>query len=382
MSHEWNAKIAEMLDLPLEILDKKLGKRLNKSRFDLIVLFIAGSIVNRSVNYCEVAEGMGTTCLDKSNLRRLQRFMSSYPLDMELVCLLLISLLPSKGRVRLSIDRTTWEFGGQNHNILVVVALTHGIGIPIWFECLDNNGGNSDSDDRCYVMMKCIEILGKDRIKSVVGDCEFIGKDWIDYLLSERILFYFDIRTNMYFEFRGKRYQVSKYMQGQNKKVLHSVIIFEASLGLAMKRHRTKEKSILAIITNGRAGSALDNYANRWAIEIVFQSFKERGFDLEATHVSDPIRIRKLFALCSIAFTVCFLVGLALDSIKPIEIKNNGYKANSYFRYGLNFIRDVLKMESKKATIRNRIESDANQVLLFITTRLKININAFFKIVM
>jgi Transposase DDE domain len=378
MSHEWNAKIAEMLDLPLEILDKKLGKRLNKSRFDLIVLFIAGAIVNRSVNYGEVAEGMGTTCLDKSNLRRLQRFMSSYPLDMELVCLLLISLLPSKGRVRLSIDRTTWEFGGQNHNILVVVALTHGIGIPIWFECLDNNGGNSDSDDRCYVMMKCIEILGKDRIKSVVGDCEFIGKDWIDYLLSERILFYFDIRTNMYFEFRGKRYQVSKYMQGQNKKVLHSVIIFGVSLGLAMKRHRTKEKSILAIITNGRAGSALDNYANRWAIEIVFQSFKERGFDLEATHISDPIRIRKLFALCSIAFTICFLVGLALDNIKPIEIKNNGYKANSYFRYGLNFIREVLKMESKKAAIRSRIESDANLVLLFITRRLKINIKCLF----
>ena len=57
-------------------------------------------------------------------------------------------------------------------------------GIPIWFEYLDNNGGNSNTDDRAYVLLYCIKYLELSRIKCVIGDCEFIGEDWIIFLLS------------------------------------------------------------------------------------------------------------------------------------------------------------------------------------------------------
>jgi hypothetical protein len=54
----------------------------------------------------------------------------------------------------------------------VISVYTHGVGIPIWFECLDNEGGNSDSDDRAYVLLSCIKHMGKERIKCIIGDCE------------------------------------------------------------------------------------------------------------------------------------------------------------------------------------------------------------------
>jgi transposase len=80
-----------------------------------------------------------------------------------------------------------------------------------------------------------------------------------------------------------------------------------------------KRKSILAIVTNTKAAHALSNYRNRWRIEVLFESLKTRGFNLEDTHIDEPIRLRKLFALCAIAFVFCFLTGLMADKIKKMS---------------------------------------------------------------
>ena len=213
MSTEWNAKVEILLEKALESVDKLSGKKINKSRKDFIVLIICALIVSRSVRYGELAEEMATDVETESNHRRIQGFMAGYELNYEWVALVILMLLPDKSKVCLSMDRTEWEFGDQNHNILVVSVYTHGIGVPIWFECLDNNGGNSSADDKMYVVLKCIEILGKSRIKSIAGDSEFIGKKWINFLIGEEIIFYLDIRSNQYFSHAGKRCQIRTYMK-------------------------------------------------------------------------------------------------------------------------------------------------------------------------
>ena len=62
------------------------------------------------------------------------------------------------------------------------------------------------------------------------------------------------------------------------------------------------------------------------AIEVMFQSFKQRGFNIESTHLKDPVRFRKIFALVAMAFALAFNVGLLANQKKPIAIRNNGYK--------------------------------------------------------
>ena len=49
-------------------------------------------------------------------------------------------------------------------------------------------------------------------------------------------------------------------------------------------------------------------YRKRWTIETVFQSFKERGFDLESTHLQSIPKLKKLIALESIAVSYTQLV--------------------------------------------------------------------------
>jgi Transposase DDE domain len=346
-SKESQTNISELFQKSLESIEKLYGLRLNKSRTDFIEVVVLGLISSRSVQFGEVADKMLGEAETESKQRRIQRFIGDYEVNYEFFAYFLLLLLPKQGKLKICIDRTEWEFGEQNHNVLVLTAYTHGVGIPIWFEVLDNDGGNSHSDDRIYVMMKLLEILGKERIDCVIADCEFIGEEWIKWLASEKITFYLDVRTNQFLIHNGKKYRISNLLQYNKTKVLNKVTIFGLSLGFAIKATAKVGKKSLAIITNHQASQALIIYKCRWSIEVLFANMKTKGFHLEDTHLKCPIRLRKLFALVAIAFAICFLVGLIAHKNKPITVKNHGYKTNSFFRNGLNIIRKWLKNSSK-----------------------------------
>jgi hypothetical protein len=380
------AKLSEIFETTLSNIGKLYDMPMNKSRKAFIQNVVFAMIASRSVQYCEIADKMEGDADEDSKLRRIQRFMADYPLDYDLILVFLLLMLPPKSRVTLVLDRTEWEFGRQNHNILVVSIYTHGIGFPIWFECLDNDGGNSCTDDRMYVIECCIKYLGKQRIKAVIGDCEFIGAEWVKYLLHLKVDFFLDLRSNQYFTYNKKEYQISAYLKAtkQQRILLDDVLIFDHRLSLALKKQpasKKKRKDILAILTNTRACEALESYRNRWSIEVLFENLKTRGFNLEDTHLTDPIRLRKLFALCAIAFSLSFTVGLALDSIAKIPVKKHGYKENSFFRHGLNFIRKISKNIKNRADFKE-IKTNLKSVIQIILNNIQLNFLRQQKIVM
>lgn len=70
-----------------------------------------------------------------SCMRRIQRFMSSYALDFDLIARLVMLLLPHKGPYTLSMDRTNWQFGHTDINALVLGITYEGVAFPILFVC-------------------------------------------------------------------------------------------------------------------------------------------------------------------------------------------------------------------------------------------------------
>ena len=64
-----------------------------------------------------------------------------------------------------------------------------------------------------------------------------------------------------------------------------------------------------------------EHYARRWEIETLFGCLKSRGFNLEDTHLIDPQRISKLFALLALLFVWTYHTGEALDAKQPILFK-------------------------------------------------------------
>lgn len=277
----------------------------------------------------------------QSNIRRIQRFLGQYALSLEWVGLFILLLIP-KHRYKLSMDRTNWDFGLVSFNLLVITVYWDKIGFPIYFEALDKKG-NSHTRERKDALKQCLERLGPDSIDAFYADREFIGADWVKWLLKQKIPFYIRVRNNHWIELpRGQRRRINRFMQGKRKVMLDGVGIFGCYLSLAIKRIGKDE--LVSVITNTFAQQALVEYRNRWSIEVFFQTLKKRGFDLEATHLRHPERMCRLFALCSMAFAICFLNGKFEHARKPIAKKKHGYKQQSFFRKGLDTCREAMRL--------------------------------------
>ena len=120
------------------------------------------------------------------------------------------------------------------------------------------------------------------------------------------------------------------------------------------------EDEFLIVASNRNPGQALAQYQKRWSIEVLFSALKKRGFDFETTHLTDPVRIKKLVALLALAFTWAHLVGVWLAEQKPLKIKKHGYKEKSLFRYGLDHLQYLL------LNIHQRMEEFAHCVWLLM----------------
>lgn len=71
-------------------------------------------------------------------------------------------------------------------------------------------------------------------------------------------------------------------------------------------------------------------------------SSRTRGFCLESTHLTDVERLNKLLALLSLALCWLFLIGEWLHQLKPLRLKKHGRKAKSLFRYGFDYLRNIM----------------------------------------
>ena len=105
---------------------------------------------------------------------------------------------------------------------------------------------------------------------------------------------------------------------------------------------RMPDGELLIVATDELSCFAIKKYGLRWEIETLFACLKSKGFNFEDTHITKPERIEKLLVLLTIAFCWAHKTGEWKHEHKPIEIKNHGRKAVSYFRYGLDVIRDVV----------------------------------------
>ena len=90
--------------------------------------------------------------------------------------------------VYLSMDRTNWQWGKSDINILMLSVVCKGIAFPVLWSLLDK-AGNSNTAQRIVLIQTFVNRFGKDRIAGVLGDREFIGNDWFGWLRKESIPF-------------------------------------------------------------------------------------------------------------------------------------------------------------------------------------------------
>ena len=130
----------------------------------------------QAVSLHKIASAMPTSVERNSNLRRVQRFLAGYALNLDLIPKVIFALLPVKTGLVLSLDRTNWKFGVVNINILMLGVTYKGVAFPLLFIMLDKRD-NSNRQERTRLIGRFIRLFGAECINSLVADREFVGKD-------------------------------------------------------------------------------------------------------------------------------------------------------------------------------------------------------------
>jgi len=310
-------------------LENVFDKKINKARLKLIALFILALSQVKTVGFEALAIAFDHNAKKDSSLRRIQRFIASYNLDYDLIAKLVFALLPAKPPYRLSLDRTNWKLGSRDINILVLAITYKGVAFPILFK-VEPKAGNSTTQQRINIMNYYIELFGIHTIDCLLADREFIGEQWIDYLNTNCIRYHIRARNNFWVIIprTGRRAKASwlfnqlkidQFKYHENIVIVNNVLCYISGSKVFDKDGKPELQIIISFNKPEQANSL---YKERWQIESAFKAFKSSGFNLEDTHLTEPERVQKLFALVIIAFTWAYVIGIAQDAINPIKIKN------------------------------------------------------------
>lgn len=265
-------------------------------------------------------------------------------LDYEQVLVLLICFVPHDKLV-LSIDRTEWDRGKEQYNILCVIVSIGKMGVPLYFEMLDNKSGNSNSQDCIRILQRIVKILGQDRIDYLVIDREFIGHKWLRWLKQQGIQFCVRVPKHHSILFAdGQRPTATELLDHEDIIYAEDVVVDQVVVNLYVGKD--KNGDLLYLIGNLTARKLKAAYRKRWSIEVFFQALEGRGFCLEKSGLRSLSKMRKLFALACMAYVICWAVAIEQAKIKPVKRKKHGYLQYSVFQRGLNLIRQAFKTAS------------------------------------
>jgi hypothetical protein len=336
-------KNSELVDL----LSKSLTW--HKARIKFFEKIIYAIIKVQTVCFSRLSEAYEGDVYVESRLRKIQRFFAHFNVSYDLIAKLIYSLLPGEPPYRICLDRTNWKFGKVDINILMISIAWNGIGIPLMWSLLTKRG-NSSAQERRQLIKRYLDLFGEDSIDCIMGDREFIGKDWFRYLSNKRIQFYMRIRENMWIHVprRGRLqahwlfcYHDYNKIASYNRQV--SIDGNKVYLYAIKILNKEKKREYVIIASLKRDPDALLRYKDRWQIETMFKGLKSSGFNIEDTHLTDLSRISKMLAILSVTFVWAYRVGIYRnDHIKRIQIKKHGRQAYSYFKYGLIFIAQAL----------------------------------------
>jgi len=320
------------------------------ARLSFLAAFLIGLLRVKTVNFAELATAFGGKAQTDSHYKRLHRFFRDYKLNYAEIAQAVVALMNIPQPWVLSLDRTEWHFGKCVFNILMLGVVHEGVAFPVVW-CVLNKRGNSNVDERADLFNEFLVRFGNRQLACLTADREFVGKDWFTYLLGEpNTPFRIRIRANHKLDDGRQSLKVSVIFQdlqvGQTKVLRQPRLLWGHKLYIAALR--LEDGELLVVATQTQPQTAILDYAKRWGIETLFGIFKTRGFCLESTHLTDAERLSKLLALLSLALCWVILTGSWLHHLNPLKLKKHGRKSKSIFRYGFDYLRNiVLNLEQK-----------------------------------
>jgi len=336
---------------------------LGKSRLQTLSWLIIGLVNARTVNLSHLASQCCGPAQVSSSYRRLQRFFQYVTLEGEWLARAVVRLLKLRAPWVVCLDRTNWQVGRRDVNILMVAIATRRFRIPLMWTVLDK-AGTSSQDERIALMRRYLALFGAGSIAWLLADREFIGGQWMTFLLENRIRFAIRVKESSVIGFAdGRAWRLKTLLrkpagftllQSRPGRLRGMDEGLGTPLNLAAKRLADGE--LLIVASNGSGKSALKAYRRRWQIECLFGDSKTRGLNMEDTRLTQPAKLSTLLAIVTLAMAWAYACATALKGTRAIKTRAHGYRYKSWFRLGFDQLRKwILHQPQSAANIWHRI---------------------------
>jgi Transposase DDE domain len=332
---------------------------LSNDRLQTLVVLIQGLINARTVNLTHLAGAFCGPAKLSSNYRRLQRFFQYVSLDEDWLAKALVALLGLTPPYRLCLDRTNWKVGRKHVNMLVLCIATQRVRIPVMWQILDYGGGSSMAQ-RMGLLTRFMALFGKKSIKLLLGDAEFIGNQWFEFLVENEIPFvirvagHLIVRLDDGYEGPLDRLLRSRATRQRLMKAKGRFLQMEQRFSATMSFgvSQLSDGSWLIVATNRGPRKALNAYKQRWQIECLFGDTKTRGFNMEDTHLTQPPKLALLLAIIALAIAWTHACAKVVQPQGDIARAKHGYRRKSWFRTGLDTLRHWIFTDPDEALDR------------------------------
>lgn len=326
---------------------------LSKTRLETLAVLLVGLANGRTVNLSHLASQFPGGAQHGSNYRRLQRFFQFVQLDGDIAARLVVRMLNLERPKLLALDRTNWKLGARDVNVLVLAIVTRRFRVPLMWVLL-NHAGNSATAQRIALIKRYLKLFGASSIQALLADREFIGAEWMEFLIENNVPFAIRIKEDMLIRLedgslRQFRTLLRKHKRGAWEGWLTGMAPTPANrLCIAAKRIKGGELLIVASSLN-EAGRGLNLYRKRWGIECLFADAKTRGLNIEDTHITDPDKLATLLVVIALAVTWAYRCATRVMGKRDISRKTHGRREKSWFRTGLDALRNWILHQPDQA---------------------------------
>ncbi|PKM14180.1 MAG: transposase, partial [Gammaproteobacteria bacterium HGW-Gammaproteobacteria-2] len=316
-------------------------------------MLLVGLANGRTVNLSHLASQFPGDAQHGSNYRRLRRFFQFVRLDSDIAARLVVRMLNLERPKLLALDRTNWKLGSRDVNVLVLAIVTRRFRVPLMWVLLDH-AGNSATGMGIALMDRYLRLFGAASIEALLADREFIGAEWMEFLIENNIPFAIRLKEDMLVRLadgslRQFRTLLRKRRRGAWEGWLNGLEATPANrLRIAARRISGGELLIVATSLDD-AMRGLNLYRRRWGIECMFADAKTRGLNIEDTHITDPDKLATLLVVIALAITWAYCCATRVMGRKAISRKRHGRREKSWFRTGLDALRNWILHQHDQA---------------------------------
>ena len=175
------------------VLHQTLGW--HRARMTFMARFVLCSLQLTTTNLRRIAVSLKAGVEERSNYRRIRRFLAHYEVDYGALSRLLVRLVPQEPPYVLVLDRTEWHFGQTPVNVLMIGIAHRGIAFPIAWTTLPKSGG-SGSEEQIEVLEAALCALDAEEVEALTADREFISVSWLKRLQAASIPFVIRLRSD------------------------------------------------------------------------------------------------------------------------------------------------------------------------------------------